>query len=192
MNKRAKLATSILIILVVIILTSAVMLLLVKTGVLSVKESSESVLNTEFIPYQRDGKIAIKDFHFCGKITENSTCVGEGPEFDVQADVYFRFVVESTVYDGEVKLVENYRIKDAKGKVILEADSTDNFYFELISGAKFEKILFTDYFSMSSDDPAGEYILELIVSNALLNKKSKLVKKFELFELPEDEGGVEP
>ena len=45
---------------------------------------------------------------------------------------------------------------------------------------------------MSSDDPAGEYILELIVSNALLNKKSKLVKKFELFELPEDEGGVEP
>ncbi len=187
--KKGGIAVSVLVILGVILLTSAGMLLLIKTGILSVKESTESVLNTEFIPYQREGSLAIKDFKFCGSISSNFSCLGQGPEFDVGADVHFMFVVESTVYEGKVKLVENYRIKDAKGKVLLEADNTDNFYFDKLSNAKTEKILFKDYVSMDLSDPAGEYTLELLISNAVLNKKSTLVKKFKLFELPEDEGG---
>lgn len=188
MNKTGKLAIRILILLIIITLTSAGMLLLVKTGVLSVKDSGESVLNTEFIPYQRVGNLAIKDFKFCGDISANKTCIGKGPNFDVGGEVHFMFVVESTVYGGQVKLVENYRIKNSKGKILLEADSTDNFYFNLASSAKTEKILFTDYFTMSFDDPAGEYVLELLISNAVLNKKAKLVKKFKLFDVVYEEG----
>ncbi|MAG60540.1 hypothetical protein CL619_02020, partial [archaeon] len=65
MNKKGKIVVTVLVVLGVILLTSAGMLMLIKTGMLSVKTSSESVLNTEYIPYQRTGSLAIKDFKFC-------------------------------------------------------------------------------------------------------------------------------
>jgi len=192
MNKAGKLAVSILIVLIVIVLTSAVMLLLVKTGVLDVKaDNGQQVLNTEFIPYTREGRLAIQDFKFCGYVGSGYRCVGERNDFVLGDDVYFVFVVESSVYQGEVKLVENYRVKDAKGKVLFEIDNKNNYYFDAKSSKQTERVTFKDYFNIGDLVP-GKYSLELWVDNPLINKRNKIVKDFAVEKIPEynltDEG----
>tara|TARA_B100000315_G_C14539023_1_gene569917 strand:+ start:1182 stop:1727 length:546 start_codon:yes stop_codon:yes gene_type:complete len=180
MNKKGKIVVTVLVVLGVILLTSAGMLMLIKTGMLSVKTSSESVLNTEYIPYQRTGSLAIKDFKFCGLVDQYYKCIQEKNQFLLGESVHFRFVVESSVYQGQVKLVENYGVKGPNGKVQLEVNSQDNFYFNINSKKKTEKISFADYFTVGYDMPVGKYTLELILNNPLINKKTKLIKTFEI------------
>jgi len=185
MNKTGRLAMSILIVLIVIVLTSAVMLLLIKTGVLSVKiDRGEQVLNTEFVPYTREGRMSVQDFKFCGYVGSGYRCVGPGNDFTLGDDVYFVFVVESSVYQGEVKLVENYRVKNAKGKVLFEIDNKNNYYFNAKSSKQTERVTFKDYFTINDLVP-GKYYLELWVDNPLINKRNKVVKEFVVEKIPE-------
>ncbi|MEK6969805.1 MAG: hypothetical protein AABW48_05235 [Nanoarchaeota archaeon] len=180
MNKKGGLAMGILIILIFIVATSALILFLVKSGVISVKEdtSSEPVLNAEFLPLGRSGYLAIKDFKFCNSVNENYACLIPKSGFIPGEEVHFLFVIESSTYNGEIMLLENYRIKDPAGQIILDVDQKDSFQFGVKSGEKQELVALKDYFLTSIDAPVGEYTLELIVKNPLLDKQITLVKSF--------------
>tara|TARA_Y100000310_G_C20693853_1_gene824113 strand:- start:92 stop:637 length:546 start_codon:yes stop_codon:yes gene_type:complete len=180
MNKKGKIVVTVLVVLGVILLTSAGMLMLIKTGMLSVKTSSESVLNTEYIPYQRTGSLAIKDFKFCLWVDETFDCVGEKKIFVLGDEVHFRFVVESSVYQRQIRFIENYQVKGPSGKILLSFDPKNNYYFKMSSAKKMEKVSFRDFFTVGHDMPIGNYTLELLITNSLLNKKTQVVKTFEM------------
>lgn len=182
MNKQGKIIIGILVIMVVLVLTSALILSLVKAGVIKIKSSGEEVniLNTEFLPFGREGYLAIKGFQFCEDVDENYICSYPTNEFLLGDKVYFRFVVESSTYNNEIMIVENYQIKGPDGSILLEVDESDNFYFNSVSTEKNELITFKDYFTVTRDSEVGTYTLELMLENPLLDKKTKLVKEFEI------------
>ena len=180
MKKKGKIAVQILIILVVLVATSAVIFLLVQYEVIKVKElEGASVLNMEFIPYMREGYLVVKEFKFCEDVGETYECVGEKESFELGDKVYFRFVIESSTVDGEVMLVENYRVKGPEGNVLLEVDERNNYYFDMKSKEETEDIFFKDFFVIERGEE-GEYTLELILSNPLLNKRVQIIKTFNL------------
>ncbi len=170
----------IVIFLIVVVLTSALVLFLVQSGIVTVKAESEdvSVLNAEFIPVGREGYLAIKEFQFCGAIDDLYNCLEEKSTFQVGEEVHFRFIVESSIWNGEAMIVENYRLKSPSGEVLLDVDEESNYHFNLQSAKKKEDIYFKDYFIINPGSEAGEYTLELVVENPLLNKKATLTKMF--------------
>ncbi|PIN87546.1 hypothetical protein COV12_03300, partial [Candidatus Woesearchaeota archaeon CG10_big_fil_rev_8_21_14_0_10_32_24] len=163
LNKNGTLAIQLLTFLVVAVLSSALMLILIQTGTLSVRAGNQpSLLDTEFIPVGRQGTIAVTRFDFCRSVDEKLNCVGKTDKFNVNQEIHFRFVVESTTSYGQIQIVENYRVKDANGNIILNADTNDDFYFDIESDQTKELITINDYFVMGEP---GKYTLELIVKN---------------------------
>lgn len=178
MNTKASLA-EFMVLLIMIVLTSATVLFLVKSGVVSVRADADevSVLNTEFIPVGREGYLTITEFQFCGSVDELYNCVNEKDTFKIGDEVHFRFAVESSTSNGEVMLVENYRLKDPSGKLLLDVDEKNNYHLNLESAKKQELITFKDYFVVNLGSEEGEYTLELVMENVLLNKKTTLTEK---------------
>ena len=187
MNNKGKVIVELLVMLVVIVITSALILYLVQSGTITVKAENNqvSVLNTEFIPMGRGGFLAIKDFKFCNFVDLNYNCIGETENFFLGSEVYFLFVVETTTVNGQIMVVENYRIKGPNGELLLDVDEKNNFNFDITSNERKESVTFKDFFVVGSDLSAGEYTLELIINNPLLNKKTTSVNKFQM-ELGED------
>jgi hypothetical protein len=180
MNKKGGIAIEVLVMLVVVVITSAVIFFLVSKGIVSVKAdvNREPLLNTEFVPVGREGSLAIKEFSFCDFVGENYQCVGKGNDFPVSDDIYFVFVVEVSPYNGQVMLVENYRLKDPSGRLLLDVDEKNNFNFEIKSNKQKELIAFKDYFILSPDAELGEYTLELVMENPLIDRRATIVKTF--------------
>jgi hypothetical protein len=193
MNKNGKVAVEILIMLVTIVVTSAIIFLLIQGGAIKVKGdySDVSVLNTEFIPMGREGYLSIREFTFCKYIDEAYQCIGPGDNFDLGGEVHFRFFVESSIYEGNIKLVKNYRITGPDGAVLLNVDENNNFYFDGKSNEEKEFVTFKDYFFVGEELLEGEYTLDLIVENPLLNKKTTLSQKFLMNNLDYMEGNEE-
>jgi hypothetical protein len=179
MNKKGKVAMEILMMLVTIVATSSIVLVLVNTGVISVKSSGEAVniLNTEFIPVSREGFLAVKDFKFCSLVDAQFNCVNEKNSFNLGDEIHFLFIVESSVKGGEIMIVENYRVLDPAGKVLLDVDEENNYHFTKKSAKPSELVTFGDYFVIGSNELSGEYTVDLVVANPLLNKKSTLTKR---------------
>ena len=168
--KSAKIEVQILVFLIIIVLTSASVLSLIYFGIISPKESSgEGVLNTEFVPLGREGYLAVKDFKFCEYVDEKYRCKAK-EVFSKGDKVNFAFALESTVQNGVVMIVENYRVKSPSGKVLLEAEDKDNFNYEMNSSKPIESVVFKDYFVLVEDEK-GEYSLELVLENPLIGKK---------------------
>tara|TARA_Y100000310_G_scaffold128143_1_gene127306 strand:+ start:51 stop:656 length:606 start_codon:yes stop_codon:yes gene_type:complete len=184
MNDNGKIATEILMVLITIVTTSAIIFLLIQAGTITVKEGGEdvSLLNANFVPLGREGRLVIKDFNFCNYIDENNNCLGGGEDFLIGGDIHFQFVVESTTFNGQIMLVKNYRIKGPDGQVLLEVDEKNNFNYDLQSEESKELVTFKDYFFAGEDLPEGEYVLDLIITNPLLDKKTTLSKNFLLGE----------
>ncbi len=182
MNKKASVLIEILIFLVAAVFLSATILFLVKSGIIQTKSSYEevSVLNTEFLPMGRGGTLVLKQFDFCGYIDENLNCLNKMDSFERGENVYIRFVVESSVYNGDVLIVRNYRMKNPNGDVILEVDETNNFNFAAKSNRESEKVTIADFIPTMDNYPEGEYTVDLIVENPLLNKKVTGSSKFML------------
>ncbi|HLC88986.1 MAG TPA: hypothetical protein VJG49_03040, partial [Candidatus Nanoarchaeia archaeon] len=155
-------------------------LFLVKSGVIKTKSSSEeiNVLNTEFLPMGRGGTLVLKQFQFCVNVDKSLNCLNEINSFERGENVYIRFVVESSIYNGEVLIVRNYRMKNPEGEVILEVDETNNYNFAAKSNRETEKITVADYIPTMDNSPEGEYTLDLIVENPLLNKKVTTSNQF--------------
>ncbi len=183
-GKKGKVIVGILIVMILVVLTSAVILSLVKFGVIEVRDvTTEPLLNAEFVPLERKGGLVVKDFQFCGFVDDDFECFNDRKEFDRLENVYVRFVVESSTSNGEVMLVRNYRIKNPSGEVVLELDQKNSYNFE-IKGE--EPVIFADYFIMGEDAVLGEYVLDVVVENPLLDKRITLSKKFTL--VSSDEG----
>ncbi len=183
MNNKAKIVIEILIFLIIAILSSSTVLLMVKMGILTPKENAADVkiLNAEFIPFTRGGTLTVREFYFCTGIDENYVCDVQKKSFSKGDKVNFYFVVESSVKDGMVMLVENYRVLSPSGRIILEAEDKDNFYYEKKSNLETEQVIFRDFFNIWEDE-SGEYTFELILRNPLIEKDVTLSKTFYLEE----------
>lgn len=182
MNKKGGMVMVVLLMLVVIVITSAGVLILVKTGLIGVNPEYEQVplLDTEFVPVGGEGYLVVKEFQFCYYVTDDYQCLEEKEEFTPGDEVHFRFVVESSTSNGGVMIVENYRLIDPMGKVILDVDAREDFQFEVASRERIKTIAFKDYFLAGYELIPGEYALELHLENPLINKKAKLTENFRL------------
>jgi len=191
MNKKASVLIEILIFLVAAVFLSATILFLVKSGIIQTKSSYEevNVLNTEFLPMGRGGTLALKQFDFCGNVDEKFNCFVTGEKFQPGDNIYVRFLVESSTYNGEIMLVRNYQIKDNNGEIILQVDEKNNYHFSLSSSKEKESIAFADFFTTSAGFSEGAYTLDVIIENPLLNKKITLSKKFVLQRAVYDDSG---
>ena len=182
MNAQGSAMVELLILLVVVALTSGVILFLVQTGVLQVRSSSaeyDSLLNAEFIPLAQEGRLAVQGFQCCSFVDENYRCLEEKKRFTAGERVYFRFAVETSTVSGDVLLVQNYRLKDAFGKVLLEVDEQSNNYARKSHVRETEVLYFKDFIVSEAGDE-GAYTFELLIENPLLQKKATLIKNFEL------------
>ncbi|MEK6939284.1 MAG: hypothetical protein AABX31_01005 [Nanoarchaeota archaeon] len=184
MRKNGRIEIELFIVLITIVVTSAVMLLLVKSGAIEVREEAvaEPILNTEFLPSGREGFLAVKDFAFCNYVDADLNCLSRQNEFGKTENVYVWFVVESSVIDGQIMLLRNHKITDPLGKVVLQNEQKNAYNFELQSSKHAEKAVFADFFVMEEDAVPGEYNLDVIVENPLLNKKVTLTRKFTIVE----------
>jgi hypothetical protein len=182
MNRKANAVLETMLLLVAVIVTSGVVLLLVQTGVLEVRADTvqPNVLNTEFIPLGREGFLALKEFKFCQYVNNDFVCVNEGNFFVRGSDIYVLFLMESSPYNGEVMLVRNYQIKNSNGEIVLNLDEKNNYDFEQFSKKEKESVAFADYFGTDASDEVGEYTLDVMIENPLLNKRLVVSKKFVL------------
>ncbi|MEK6938182.1 MAG: hypothetical protein AABX04_04015, partial [Nanoarchaeota archaeon] len=149
-NKHGKIELEILIFVIIILVVSGIIFGLIRAGILNVRPGMEqvSVLNAEFIPFTREGTLAINTFQFCGFVDEQYGCFDPRSTFGFGEAIRFTFVVESSPYNGLIKLVENYRVTAPSGKTVLEAEDTSNFNYELKSSKPTEKVSFKDYFTI--------------------------------------------
>ncbi len=195
MNTHGSIMMELFIFLIVILLTSATVLFLVQSGILQVRAVGDeaSILNMEFIPVGREGILAMKEFQFCGQVNEQYQCLDPKETFMIREEVHFRFVVETSTFNGEVMLVENYKLKSPSGEVLLDVDVNRNLHYEHQSTQKNEQIYFKDYLITEFGDQTGEYTFELLLENPLLTKKVVLTRKFSLTEhketFAEEDGG---
>lgn len=180
MNTKATSVTELIVLLIVVVVTSAAILLLVKFDVLTLKSDSsqEPVLNAEFIPYAREGSLVVKEFSFCRSVDDTYNCLGGGAVFTFDQPVYYRFGVESSTFNGDIKVIKNYRIRGPSGDVLLDAGNDQQYQFDVSSNNNKETVLFKDYFVIPTGLPSGEYTLELIVENPLLTKSTTMSQKF--------------
>lgn len=182
MNKKGNAMIELLVVLVVVVITSAVVLVLISSGIISVKAENEdvSLLNTEFIPFGQEGYLAVQNFQFCDSVNVEYQCLNQKDSFVLGEEVHFLFTVESSTHNGDVIIVENYRIKGPLGQLLLDVDAENDFYFDIKSGKATELISFKDYFVVGSSLPSGIYTLELVLENPLIQKKATVVKEFEM------------
>ena len=175
-------AMEILVMMVLVVITSGVILLLVNAGILTVKadSSSEPILNAEFIPLGREGSLVVKEFMFCADVDDLFHCGDPKVVFKLGEDIHFRFLVESSTYEGNVMLLENYRVKGPDGKVLLDVDEKNTYHFDVASRERMEQIYFKDHLVSEEGDASGVYTFELIVENPLLNKRVTLTEEFEI------------
>ena len=182
-NKKGEIAKEALIMLVTVVFTSAIVFGLVKTGFVEVSENSgESMLNTEFIPYERSGEVTIKNFRFCDSIASISGCLDTKDIFRIGDEAHFFFEVDTSTFQGDVIIVENYRILGPVGQVLLEVDQKNDYYFTITSPKEKQTVYLRDYFVLEQGDPLGEYTLQLLITNPLLTKEVRLNKKIQVIE----------
>lgn len=179
MNKNGNAVVQLLVLLVVAALTSGVILFLVQSGLISVKAQSEvPILNTEFVPFEREGYLTLREFNFCAGVDEQLHCNSPQDSFALGSEVHFRFAVESSTYNGEIMIVENYKILGPQGELLLDVDAKNNFEFNAQSDKAREVVTFKDYFVLRPDLPEGTYTLELNLENPLINKKVRSTQQF--------------
>ena len=178
--KQAKLAMEVLALMILVVVTSGIIFMLISMGVVEVKSGLDEVniLNTEFLPFERGGNLVVKEFRFCGLVDENLQCFNEQQDFQPGDDVYVHFLVESSNLDGYVMLMRNYRLTDPDGIIILDIETKNDYNFEMKSGTSKELIAFADYFTTDLNYKLGEYKLDLVLGNPLLDKKVTLSKTF--------------
>lgn len=181
MNRKARIEIEVLVVLITIVLTSALILFLVKSGTITVRDDAvaQPVLNAEFLPVGKQGFLAIKEVQFCGFVDENLNCLEERADFVAGDRIYVRFVVESSVSGSEVLLLRNYRIINPAGEVVLQAEQRNSYNLELVSEKETENIVFADFFVMD-EVISGEYTLDVIMANPLLDRIVTASKKFEM------------
>ncbi len=180
-NKKGAIAKEALIMLITVVFTSAIVFGLVKVGVVEVDDKAqEPLLNTEFIPYERGGDLLIKDFRFCDTLNSINGCKDSKETFAIGEEVHFFFEVLTSTFNGDVQLVENYRILGPVGQVLLEVDHKNDYYFTISSQDDMQTVYLRDYFVLEQGDPTGEYEIQLLIKNPLLVKEVTMRETIEV------------
>ncbi len=191
LGNKGGLAIESLVLLVVVLFTSAAVFYLVQIGVVSV-EGSDSVssesaalqdqfLNVEFLPIAKGGTLALQEFTLCysdDMYSEGISCSEERELFFPDGEVHFTYEVISSSYLGEIELTENYRLIGPDDEVILDVSEVSDIEYEASADEEVELVYFHDYFFLGDDVEPGEYTLELIITNTLINKEAVLYKEF--------------
>ena len=73
-------------------------------------------------------------------------------------------------------------MRNPLGEVVLQAEQKNAYNLELSSRRDTEKVVFGEFFVLGEDIISGEYTLNVIIENALLNKKITVTKKFMVVE----------
>lgn len=181
-NKQGSLAVQLLIIVVIMVISSVAVLLLVRAGILLPKATNEPILNTEFLPVGRGGELVVREFAFCEFVTDDYLCLSPKERFSLGDEVHFRFVAESSPNNGQLLLVENYRVRGPEGNTLLDVEEKNNFYVQAASMQNTEEVTIKDFFIIGSDEKPGQYTLELFLENPLIGKTVTITKTFALEE----------
>ena len=166
------------VIVLVAALTTLVMLLLMNLGVFEEQPENEqvSLLNTQFIPLERGGDLQIRQIDFCKRVDTEFNCYTKTTSFVKGEDVYIRFLVETSAYQGQVLLVRNYRIVDPLGNVIQDLEQQNAYVYEEATPNQ-RSVAFADKLTFFADDLVGEYAIEMVVESPLLDKRVAIVKR---------------
>lgn len=185
-SKKGGLAIESLVLLVTVLFTSAAVFYLVQSGIVSVEGSSDTYaaqdmfLNVEFLPIAKGGTLAIQEFSLCYDEDVNFdklSCKEDRELFFPGDEIHFTYQVISSSYLGTISLTENYRLLGPNGEIILDVAAVNDIEYEAIADENVEAVKFRDYFVLGEDEPVGEYTLELIITNTLINKEAILRKK---------------
>lgn len=183
--KKGGIVTQILVMLIIVIITTAVILYLVQAGIISPKPAGEEVniLNANFIPISNEGVLVIKQLDLCRAVDDQLNCYVKSETFSIGDPIYIRALVVSTAVNSKLSLVRSYKITDPSGNIILTLDQENERTLETtLSETREESLAFSDALFFNKDLNPGEYILELVVSNPELQKKTTLVRKVTLTE----------
>lgn len=179
MNKKAFTAMEGVVVGIILLLIVTTMFLLSYLGVIPQRKyENTEVLQADFIPYVREGKLVITDLKLCEALDAQKNCVNEKTTFTTPATVSVRAVVETTSTNGKVFLLENYVVRRADGTVVMAADS--DLPFEMDSQMDNQQVLFTDFFTVSESMPTGRYTFELIVKDQLMNREVTAVRELKV------------
>ncbi len=181
-SKKGSVIIEIFVMLILVVMTSAIILSLLKFNIIDIKSGEqEPILNTEFIPLEREGSLAVNSFSFCRYVDAAYHCLQEMERFPLGADVHFLFSLETSPVNEQIIIAENYQLKNPQGSVILDVDARDDFFVEGNSEKKPETVTFKDYFTTDLSLEEGIYTLELHLDNPLINKNMKVTKTVELY-----------
>ena len=188
--RKGGLAIESLLLLVVVLFTSAAVFYLVQTGIVSVEGSDSGsldanslenqFLNVEFLPIAKGGTLALQEFSLCytGDISSDGlSCIVQRELFFAGDEVHFSYEVISSSYLGEIELTENYRLIGPNGEIILDVAEISDIEYEARADEEVELVYFHDYFILGDSAEPGEYTLELIITNTLINKEAVLYQK---------------
>lgn len=179
MNKKALTSSEGIVVAIIIMLVVTTMFLLSYLGVIPTRKYEPvEVLQADFIPYQREGKLVITDLKLCEALDVQKNCINEKTIFTTPTTISVRVVVETSPTNGKVFLLENYVVRRADGTVVLTADS--DLPFEMDSQQLNQQVLFTDFFTVTESMPTGRYTFELIVKDQLMNREVTAVKELKV------------
>ncbi len=191
MNKKGSII-QVFVFLILVLLASGITLVLVQTDVISVKSGSgENVLNADFLPFYRQGELILKEIELCPYVNDDLTCDFSEEFYEPGSEIFIRFSVDTTPHNGYIMLVRNYRLLDPERKVILELDAKNNVDFEQQSVGEVETVTFVDKLATGFDYDEGEYTLDVIIENRLLDKKITAKETFTLEYMVEEDGDYE-
>jgi hypothetical protein len=178
-QERSAVPFDILLFLAIVVITSAVLLSLLHFGILTLQDRADAdLLNTEFIPFERDGTMIISKFEFCSEVDSTYTCINPKDVFRFGEQIHFRVLVRSDPVNSIIRLEENYRIIGPQSQIFLEVGDRDAFLFEKAAEGDAELVAIADSFTIDSTLPTREYTLELFIENPLLNKKTTISRTF--------------
>ena len=178
-QERSAVPFDILLLLAIVVITSAVLLSLLHFGILTLQNRPEApLLNTEFIPFERDGTMVISKFEFCSEVDSTYACLNPKDVFRFGEQIHFRVLVRSDPVDSIIRLEENYRIIGPQGQIFLEVGDREAFLFEKAAEGDAELVAIADSFTIDSDLPPGQYTLDLFVKNPLLYKTTTISRTF--------------
>lgn len=181
-NSKGSVWLQVIVIVGVAALTTAIMLLLIHFDVLSpqAQEQQVNVLNAEFIPLERTGDLQIRQVDLCNYVDTKFNCYNKTELFQRDDNIYLRFLVESSVYQGEIMIARNYRVINPEGNIILDLEQQNSYTFRQESPKESQAVAFADYFTLGNNPQIGQYQIEIIVENPLLNKKVTIIKRFDV------------
>ncbi len=131
-------------------------------------------------------KLEIKNFRFCYDAQAKEGCEEEVNSFFPGEEVFFFFEVKAETLNGSLQLIENYKLIDYNGAVLINNDQEYDKFYEMESNNSEELVYYYDSIKLTEEQELGNYSIELFIENGLTGDKATTKKSFEVFDLFEE------